>query len=87
MEYVPGIPILKMDPHGEARQIERLQRTRAERDDAAYRAAIERLDNAARDGVNVMPFLIDAANAYATLGEITNCLRHVYGEYRQMVVV
>ncbi|MCO5176328.1 MAG: methylmalonyl-CoA mutase family protein [Thermomicrobiales bacterium] len=83
----PGIPILKMDPHGEARQIERLRQTRADRDEGAHRAALERLSNAASDGVNVMPYLIDAANAYATLGEITNCLRHVYGEYRQTVVV
>lgn len=83
----PGIPILQMDPQGEERQLERLRRVRAERDPQAWQTAMERLDNAARAGENVMPSLIDAANAYATLGEITNSLRRVYGEYRQLLVV
>ncbi len=83
----PGIPLLQMDPQGEERQIERLRRVRAERDPEAWHGAMERLDNAARAGENVMPYLIDAANAYATLGEITNSLRRVYGEYRQLLVV
>ena len=83
----PGIPLLQMDPQGEGRQIERLQRVRAERDPEAWRSAMDRLENAARAGENVMPWLIDAANAYATLGEITNSLRAVYGEYRQLLVV
>ena len=83
----PGIPLLQMDPHGEGRQIERLRRVRDERDPEIWRTSIERLENAARAGENVMPWLIDAANAYATLGEITNSLRRVYGEYRQLLVV
>jgi methylmalonyl-CoA mutase N-terminal domain/subunit len=83
----PDIPILQMDPHGERRHLERLQRVRAERDPVAWQQSLDALEHAARNDENVMPFLIDAVRAYATLGEITNCLRGVYGEYRQLLVV
>ena len=83
----PDIPILQMDPQGEARHRERLRRVRAERDAAAWADALRSLEGAARAGENLMPALIDAANAYATIGEITNCLRGVLGEHRALVIV
>jgi methylmalonyl-CoA mutase N-terminal domain/subunit len=83
----PDIPILAMDPHGEGRHLERLGRVRAERDPLAWQASLDRLAQAARNDENVMPALIDAANAYATVGEITNCLRGVYGEHRALLIV
>ncbi|HUG16026.1 MAG TPA: methylmalonyl-CoA mutase family protein [Thermomicrobiales bacterium] len=83
----PTIPILQMDPKGEGRHLARLARVRLERDPVRWRESLEGLERAARSGINVMPALIDAANAYATVGEITNCLRVVYGEHRQLLVV
>jgi len=83
----PRIPFLQMDPEGEGRQLERLRRVRAERDPSGWAVALGKLEQAAGDGANVMPHLIDAVNAYATLGEITQCLRVVLGEHRALVVV
>jgi methylmalonyl-CoA mutase N-terminal domain/subunit len=60
---------------------------RAERDPIAWQQSLDGLEQAARTDQNVMPTLIEAVKAYATLGEITNCLRGVYGEYRQLLVV
>ena len=66
------IPILQFDPEGEARHLERLERVRSERDAAAAESALARLAEACADpDENTMPYLLDAANAYCTLGEIT----------------
>ena len=74
------IPILMMDPQGERRQLERLDRVRRERDPDQHAAALERVrQTAARPDENIMPALIGAAHAYATLGEITDVLRSVFG--------
>ncbi|MYB41012.1 MAG: methylmalonyl-CoA mutase [Chloroflexi bacterium] len=82
------IPILEFDPAGEARHLERLERVRATRDAAAARRALTQLAEACRDPrENVMPQLIDAANAYCTLGEITNTMRDALGEYEQPIFV
>lgn len=86
-EETPDIPMLQMDPHGEQRQRERLARVRRERDQAEWRAALDALEHAAREDRNLMPSLLRAVRAYATLGEITNCLKTVYGEYQPVVVV
>jgi methylmalonyl-CoA mutase N-terminal domain/subunit len=77
------IPILAMDPQGYERQIARLDALRRERDAEAVMAALAAVEAAARDDVNLMPALIDAANAYATLGEITDVLRGMFGAYRE----
>ncbi|MYI82912.1 MAG: methylmalonyl-CoA mutase [Chloroflexi bacterium] len=82
------IPILEFDPAGEARHLERLERVRATRDAAAARRALTQLAEGCRDPrENVMPQLIDAANAYCTLGEITNTMRDALGEYEQPTFV
>jgi methylmalonyl-CoA mutase N-terminal domain/subunit len=74
------IPILAMDPEGERRQMERLARIRRERDPHRHAAALERVrQTAANPNENIMPALIEAAHAYATLGEITDVLRSVLG--------
>lgn len=86
-EEEPAIPILEMDPEGEGRHLERLARVRAERNPVVWQEAIDNLEQAARRDVNVMPALIDAVRAYATIGEITKCLRHVYGEHQALLVV
>ncbi|NOZ49983.1 MAG: methylmalonyl-CoA mutase family protein [Chloroflexi bacterium] len=78
-----AIPLLKMDPAGYDRQIARLQRVRAERDHSAVQKALADLSNCARGTDNLMPPIIAAVRAYATLGEITNVFRHVFGEYHE----
>jgi methylmalonyl-CoA mutase N-terminal domain/subunit len=66
-------------------QIQRLQRVRAERDDTRVQAALEQVRSDAQAGRNVMPSVIEAVKAYATVGELTNCLVEVYGRYKEPV--
>jgi methylmalonyl-CoA mutase, N-terminal domain len=68
-------------------QVERLRRVRAERDSAAAAGALERLNATARAEDNLLPAILDAVRAYATLGEICGELRKVWGEYRPPTVV
>src|SRR3972149_2011595 len=75
-------PTQKIDPEGERRQVEGLRRVRAERDPAAWKASLDRLDDAARGDENLMPFLIEAVKAYATVGEIADHLRDAWGGHR-----
>ncbi len=82
-----AIPLLQMDPDGERRQIARLQRVRAERDNQVVSERLAALETAARGTENLMPFILDAVRAYATLGEICGVFRKVFGEYREPVIV
>ena len=77
------IPLLEMDPQGYERQVARLERLRKERDNDAVRRALDDLRRAAEGTGNVMPYLINAANAWATLGEITDVFREVFGTYEE----
>jgi methylmalonyl-CoA mutase N-terminal domain/subunit len=74
-----NIPLFKVDPRSETRQVEMLQEIRATRDGAAVKRALAAVEDAARRDENVIPATIDAAKAYATLGEICDALRRVYG--------
>ncbi|MBI2189538.1 MAG: methylmalonyl-CoA mutase family protein [Acidobacteria bacterium] len=69
------------------KQCGRLARVRADRSDAAVRASLERLQEGARGDANLMPLLIDAVRAYATIGEMCDALRQVWGEYEEMAVI
>jgi len=82
-----AIPILQMDPEGERRQVARLQRLRLERDNEKVTQALAALRSAAQGSANLMPFILDAVKAYATLGEITDVLRGVFGVYREPNIV
>lgn len=73
------IPILEMDPRGEEKQREKLARLRATRDPQRWQAALDHVRLVAQSSDNIMPALIEAAHAYATLGEITNVLKTVFG--------
>jgi methylmalonyl-CoA mutase N-terminal domain/subunit len=64
-------------------QVERLQKLRADRSREAVSGALQQLQKAARENRNVMPFLISAARAYATLGEMCDTLKEVYGTYQE----
>jgi methylmalonyl-CoA mutase N-terminal domain/subunit len=80
------IPLLKMDPNGYARQVERLNRVRRERDDAQVQATLATLSQAAHGASNLMPPILDCVRAYATLGEVCAVLRQCFGEYREAAV-
>ena len=86
-EEVRTPPTLRIDPQGERRQVEAVRRLRAERDPAAWTAALRRVEDAARGDDNLMPVLVEAVTAYATVGEISNVLRVAWGEHRELVTV
>ncbi|HET7026579.1 MAG TPA: methylmalonyl-CoA mutase family protein [Candidatus Limnocylindrales bacterium] len=77
----------RIDPDGERRQVERVRQVRAGRDAAAWEAALTRLAEVARGPENVMPALVEAVDAYATVGEISDTLRIAFGEHRELVTV
>ena len=77
----------RIDPEGERRQIERVRRVRAERDGAAWSAALARLEDAARGTDNLLPPIIEAVNAYATVGEISDRLRTAFGVHRELITI
>jgi methylmalonyl-CoA mutase N-terminal domain/subunit len=76
-------PLLRIDPDVERRQVDRLRAVRAARSEAAVKTALERVRAAARDGSNVVPPVIEAVEAAATLGEIATAMRDVFGEYTE----
>src|SRR5262249_15754293 len=77
----PSSDILKVNPAVEQRQRSRVARVRAERDRQAAQDSLMRVEAAAHDGANLMPPIIDAVRAWATLGEIADAMRRVFGEY------
>lgn len=81
------IPILTIDERVEREQISRLQALRARRDAAAVEAALARLEAAAAGSENLLPHILASVEAYATVGEISNRLRKVWGEYREAVTI
>ncbi len=85
----PGLPpaIHRIDPEGERRQVEALRRVRAERDPAAWEAALRRLGDEARGEANLLPAIIEAVRAYATVGEIADGLRRAWGVHRELITV
>jgi len=86
-EAVTTPPIQRIDPDAERRQVEGLRRVRAERDPAAWEAALRRLDDAARGDDNLLPSIVEAVRAYATVGEISDRLRIAWGEHRELITV
>lgn len=80
-----SIPILEMDPDGYNKQVERLNTLRQERDNAEVERTLNAVRRACEAGDNVMPYLIDAAKAYATLGELTDVMRQVFGIYHEPI--
>jgi methylmalonyl-CoA mutase N-terminal domain/subunit len=83
MEEPIEVPILEMDPEGEARQISRLDQLRRDRDSREAARCLQRLGSACREGENVMPFLLDAVKVYCTLGELCDVMREVFGVYHE----
>ncbi|MGE5141414.1 MAG: methylmalonyl-CoA mutase, partial [Rudaea sp.] len=82
------VPLLRVDQAGARRQLERLERVRRERDAERVQATLNAVREAAqKPNENLMPYFVDAVNAYATLGEIMGVLRKVWGEYREESIV
>ncbi len=82
------VPLLRVDEAGARHQIQRLQRVRRERDNAAVQAKLNAIRDAAqKENANLMPAFIDAVKAYATVGEIMDVLRKTWGEYREPAIV
>ena len=81
------IPILEMDPAGLERQVSRLEALRRERDSGRVGQALDRLRVACHGTENTMPFILNAVRAYATLGEVVDVMRGVFGSYVEPSVV
>jgi methylmalonyl-CoA mutase N-terminal domain/subunit len=81
------IPILKIDPAIEADQLSRLRRLKQARDAGGVARALEALRSSAAGTGNLMPRILDAVKAYATVGEICACMKAVFGEYRETPVL
>jgi len=78
----PALQLLRIDPEGERRQAASVAAVRASRDARAWQTSIDAIEQAARDGSNLVPRVLTAVESRATLGEISDALRRVFGEYR-----
>jgi methylmalonyl-CoA mutase N-terminal domain/subunit len=77
------VPTFHLDPALERSQIDRLRQVRSSRSRTAVDARLSALEEAARSGANLMPPILDAVDSYVTVGEISDRLRAVFGEYRE----
>ena len=82
-----AVPIQQIDPSLEPKQVERLRALRAKRNAGIWQAAIRAVEDTARSGDNLMPRILAAVEANATVGEISDAMRKVYGEYKEAVVI
>ena len=83
----PPADILRIDPDLERAQIERTRALRARRDAGAWEASLRALEDTARSGNNLLPAIVDAVMAWATVGEIAGRLRNVFGEHQETLVL
>jgi methylmalonyl-CoA mutase N-terminal domain/subunit len=82
-----NIPILEMDPQGYERQLARLEDVRTNRDNGRVGQALDKLRIACQGTENTMPYILDAVRAYATLGEIIDIMRTVFGTYEETAII
>jgi methylmalonyl-CoA mutase N-terminal domain/subunit len=87
LDQEKSIPLQHIDESLERKQVERLKALRLKRDQATWAAAVQRVEETARGTGNLMPVIVEAVEADATVGEISDAMRHVYGEYRETVVI
>jgi methylmalonyl-CoA mutase N-terminal domain/subunit len=81
------VPVMRVDPALEEQQAARVKALRKDRHDGAARAAVDAVRAGAKGTENLMPLILAAVKAEATLGEISDALRDVFGEYRESVVL
>ncbi len=87
VEEARPFPTMQIDPAIEGNQVARLRELRARRNAAKTKEALSHVENAARLGTNLMPVICSAVEAFATVGEISDALRGVFGEYQESVVL
>ena len=87
MEEAKSVPIQRIDEQLGRNQVERLRALRARRDQKKWQAALQAVEAAARSRDNLMPRILDAVESYATVGEISDAMRKVFGEYKEAVVI
>ncbi len=81
------VPLQRIDELLERRQVERVRALRARRDPARWQTAVQAVEDAARSGENLLPRILTAVESEATVGEIADAMRRVFGEFRETVVV
>ncbi|MEA2089218.1 MAG: methylmalonyl-CoA mutase family protein [Thermoproteota archaeon] len=81
------IKVLRVDPKVEEEQVARLQKLKRERDNRKVKKVLKKLHYNAEKDENLIPTIIDAVKAYATIGEICDVLRKIYGEYKELIVI
>jgi methylmalonyl-CoA mutase N-terminal domain/subunit len=81
------IPLQRIDEALERRQVERLRAMRTKRDRMKWKAAIQQVEDTARGTTNLMPAIIEAVEANATVGEISDAMRRVFGEYQETIII
>jgi methylmalonyl-CoA mutase, N-terminal domain len=81
------VPIQRIDPALEPKQVERVRALRARRDKKVWESALQQIEDGARSGENLMPRIVAAVEACATVGEISDSMRKVFGEYKETVVI
>jgi methylmalonyl-CoA mutase N-terminal domain/subunit len=81
------VPIQRIDEALERKQIERVRALRSKRDTTSWKGAVSAVRDAAQSGENLMPRILDAVEASATVGEISDAMRGVFGEYHETVVI
>ena len=87
LEDEPEPTLMRIDAALAEQQIERLRALRSQRDAARVSGALSQLEQAARGTANVMPHLVEAVECYATLGEIADVFRNVFGEHQEQVIL
>lgn len=82
IEEKPVENLFTVDDSIRAKQIESIKQLKSERNNNDVHKHLQELEQAAKDGNNLMPIILKCSESYATLGEIANCLRHVFGEFK-----
>ena len=82
-----SVPLQRIDENLERKQVERLRAMRARRDPGPWKEALAQVEAAAKSSSNLMPYIVRAVEAFATVGEISDTLRKVMGEYKEAVVI
>jgi methylmalonyl-CoA mutase N-terminal domain/subunit len=86
-QEAPAVPVLKIDPRLEREQIARVRAVRAKRDPKRHAASLDAIGRAAASNENLVPLILDAVRAMATVGEISNILRAAWGEHTETLVL
>ena len=85
-DWVP-IKLLRIEQQAEKEQVDRLQKLKKKRNNKKAKQVLDKLHNATERDENLMSTIIEAVKAYATIGEICDVLRNIYGQYREQIII